>query len=417
MKRFSFLFALCFLPLAALAQQFEERDGYYIATIIKSFDVRAGGHLNIEDVVGSMEVRGTSGTRVEIVEEVRIDAYDREEADALYERNRLRYEQRGDRIEVIGEKNRRRRWSGSNLQRHFTITVPTRFDLDLGTAAGHIEVIGVEGALDLATSGGHIDMHDIIGSIDAATSGGHLNFRNIKGRIDGATSGGHIDLIQIEGSADVATSGGAIRVRDVSDDVDAATSGGSLEIENVRGSVDANTSGGNIRIENVSGEVDVSTSGGYIRLRDLRSRINAVTSGGDISGSNLFGPIDVTTSAGDIDLTEVHGSVEANTSVGDIEVTVAARPSGRRFDMDLNTTQGDIRLTIPDHLSVTIDARVDPSSRWSRHDIYSDFPLARSDRDDDRRDRIIRSTGDLNGGGDRVYLRTQNGDIHIRKRE
>jgi hypothetical protein len=50
-----------------------------------------------------------------------------------------------------------------------------------------------------------------------------------------------------------------------------------------------------------------------------------------------------------------------------------------------------------------------------RYDIFSDYPLSKKQTEEDD-NRSICGTGDINGGGDRVYLRTSDGNIHIKKR-
>jgi len=77
--------------------------------------------------------------------------------------------------------------------------------------------------------------------------------------------------------------------------------------------------------------------------------------------------------------------------------------------VDLETAGGDVTVRIPTNLGVTIDAVLEVSRR-SRGDyrIYTDYPLTIQEDDDN-----IIGRGDINGGGDRISLRTENSDIHI----
>lgn len=170
----------------------------------------------------------------------------------------------------------------------YRITVPEKFNAEIETWSGAIEVSNLHG------------------EVTAHTSGGPLSFNGIEGPVTGRTSGGGITLLGGKGPANVHTSGGPIRIKEVAGDVEATTSGGGISIEGNVGRVRARTSGGPIWIKDASGAIDASTSGGGvtaslvgqpkencrlstsggpidIRLpRDVRVDLDASTSGGAV---------------------------------------------------------------------------------------------------------------------------------------
>ena len=138
--------------------------------------------------------------------------------------------------------------------------------------------------------------------------------------------------------------------------------------------------------------------------------IEADTSGGNITVTQSNGPVRADTSGGNISLGPILGYIEADTSGGSIEAELGNVASGEDAHVDLDSSGGDIELRIPAGHSADVTARIEVSRR-SRGDyrIYTDFPLAISGEDD----REVIGRGEINGGGDRINIETNNGDIRI----
>lgn len=406
----SMLLAL-FLSAPILAQGLQGSSGNYYATINKSFDVQPGGSITVKDVTGDFKVTGWSKNVVEITQEIRIKSFTKGEAEEIYKRAQNAIIQSGSTIRIEGD------YDGNRVYNNFTISVPEKFDVAIRTSGGDIELSGTEGEVDVSTSGGDIDISDTAGRTRANTSGGDLKFSDISGTVAGATSGGDIDLKDIYGQGTFTTSGGDIVLNNATDNISLNTSGGSIRVQQVSGDLGANTSGGDIHVMNISGKCSVNTSGGDITLQDISGPTNANTSGGDISGANFREKIHVNTSGGDIDLDNVQAEVSGRTSGGDVNVVVTLTDFSKPHGINLHTSGGTIKLTIPDNMPATVKAEIRTSRRnyeMRRYDIYSDFPLRKTEPDK-HGDVIIKSEGDINGGGDLIELETSGGDIYLKK--
>jgi len=102
---------------------------------------------------------------------------------------------------------------------------------------------------------------------------------------------------------------------------------------------------------------------------------------------------------------------------GDISVVMTLQDFRIPHSLTAETSGGEIRVTLPAKLPATLEAEIRLQRRASqdeRNDIYSDFPLTKLPPDESS-GRILRSTGEINGGGDRIYLKTTEGDITITK--
>lgn len=391
----------------------ETADGFRTA-ITRTFDVQPNGTLTIDRVVGRIDVSAWDQNRVEVTERIELNDVSRQEAQEYVDEYQSTMEQSGNSVSVQGPQRGGWRSWRNDAQHAFEVRVPQQYNTDVSTAGGSINVEGTEGGVEARTSGGSINVEEITGEVRVNTSGGSLSLADITGTVEGNTSGGSIDVEAVTGRVDVRTSGGSLNIIGVQSDVDAQTSGGSVYIEDVEGSVQARTSGGSMDVGRVMQDVDIRTSGGDIEVADIGGRTEARTSGGDIEGRTLRGPVDVMTSAGDIELDDVQAGVEARTSVGDIEVELTVSDFTVDYAMELTTSHGDIELVLPPNLPASIDAMVEPLYQWDRDDILSDFPLSRTTPDDER-SRTLRSSGDINGGGPSIELRTNGGSIRIER--
>jgi len=301
------------------------------ATVSRSFDVGAGGTLEVDAAFGSIEITTTSGNRVEVrvVREVR-DRYEDDAARILGE-HRVEMSQNGNDVVVRAEvdDDARDRWNDdyrtTPLRVRFEVAVPRSYNVDL------------------ETRGGNISVEDLEGEVRTETAGGNLSFGSIDGTVWGRTSGGSITLEGSSGTAEVHTSGGNIDIGNVDADVHAETSGGSIRIERARGEVRAETSGGNITVEEVGGTIEAHSSGGNVTATitsQPTSDCRLSTSGGSVTvnlASGIGLEIDASTSIGGVSSDfAVDGSVSRNAIRGAI--------NGGGPELRLRTSAGSIRI-------------------------------------------------------------------------
>lgn len=251
----------------ALALSFVAASSVFAAedTIRKGFNVADGGTLRLMAGVGRIKVvAGGTGVALEIVRK----APGREGEETLRD-HKITFSQQGNDVIVKGDFDREHRWFDwfDDYDVQWNIRVPARYNVDLHT------------------SGGSIDLSNLGGTVLARTSGGSISAGKLGGAATLKTSGGSIKVEGATGSVIAKTSGGSIRIGGTTGQVEARTSGGSIVLANVAGHVVAHTSGGGIRIEGAMGSVDASTSGGSIQAEFLRqpsgnSRLS--TSGGGV---------------------------------------------------------------------------------------------------------------------------------------
>lgn len=182
------------------------------------------------------------------------------------------------------------------------------------------------------------------------------------------------------------------------------TSGGDIVVGDLAGSVKARTSGGGIRLGKLGADVDASTSGGDIALDEAAGRTRLDTSGGNISVGLVSGPAELRTSGGDIKVDSVENTLVAETSGGNVRAGFNGPLKG---DCSLSTSGGEVKATIGRSVGVHLDART------SGGEVNAAGVTIKIDRGGVGKSSI---SGDVNGGGPLLRMRTSGGDIDLIER-
>lgn len=253
--------------------------------VTKTFDAADGGKLVLTADVGDLRV--TTGGRGVTVD---VTIAGRDESVKEY---RVAFRQEGNTVYVDGDYDRKgwHFFDSDNLRVKYVISVPRRFQVDLQTSGGDINLADLDGEVLARTSGGDIELGNTGGNVTAKTSGGDIKVRGGNGFMKVGTSGGDIDIDSANGQVDARTSGGDIEIRRAGANVLARSSGGGIRIDEAYGAIDASTSGGSIEARfsrQPSADSRLVTSGGGISVTlagNVAADIDAHTSGGGISTS------------------------------------------------------------------------------------------------------------------------------------
>lgn len=207
--------------------------------------------------------------------------------------------------------------------------------------------------------------------------------------------------VPVQTRLNLLTSGGHVEVKGVGADVEARTSGGSIRFQQLTGTLEGKTSGGRIEVLECRGKTVVETSGGSIEIRGGGGDLEAETSGGAIRVGPYGGPVRVSTSGGGITVENVAGEVRGTTSGGSIRAILTAPVVG---PVRLETSGGSIAVTAPESAAFDLDAST------SGGGVQSELPVTTTGKT--RRGELV---GSVNGGGERVKLRTSGGSVRVRK--
>lgn len=124
------------------------------------------------------------------------------------------------------------------------------------------------------------------------------------------------------------------------------------------------------------------------------------TANGGITVAGVRGAVEARTTNGGLRLEDTAGAIRARTTNGGITATVS-RPLGAGDSLELRTTNGSIRLGLPDGISARLEAATTNGS------ISTDFPVTVQGRIGRR---LSATLGD---GGPEVRATTTNGSIRL----
>lgn len=207
------------------------------------------------------------------------------------------------------------------------------------------------------------------------------------------TSLGNIFVNEVRGSADVFTRAGEIILATVIGAADAESLGGPINLGQIGGTVNARTEAGDVSVTSAQRGGFAGTGGGNITVGYSGGTMTAVSGGGDVTIRRALGAVNAETRSGDItinlDPTVKSQRVEAKVAGGNIIFNVGAQ-FGAEIDATVITSDPQADTIVSDLAGLTITTeQVGGRSR-------------------------IHAVGKVNGGGQRVELRAEDGGIQIK---
>ena len=412
------LFLVAPAPGDAQEATFARDEDGFVETIEQRYTVDPGVTLTLEAETGSVQVESWTNDEVEILIEKRIEGRREDRARSAFEEIEVVLSRRDNEVHIRIVDND----ESVIFRNRVTVVMNVR--------------VPESCALDLTTVDDNIGIEQVKGPVTARAVDGNIEIRGVEGLVDAGTTDGNVEIEEVTGSITARAVDGDIEINSTRGHAMARTTDGDIEIRNTLGTVAANSVDGDIDIRHVTGDVSATTTDGDIEIRDAQSAVYANTVDGNIETDTTDGEIDAGALEGNIHLFDARGSVKAQTNRGSIEVYVARTsrdteqtetdslytvrdPETQR---NLETTEGDVTIHLPEDLPATIEAEGSSGglllSRLWREDlghIYSDFGI-------NKREWGVffyvqsEASGDLNGGGDRIRLKTNSGNIYIKER-
>lgn len=147
--------------------------------------------------------------------------------------------------------------------------------------------------------------------------------------------------------------------------------------------------------------VEADNVNGGIRLAGTRGTGRLETTNGGIEVEGTSGALVLSSTNGGIKVLRAEGAVRASTTNGSIQAELTRVAADR--DLGFSSTNGGITVRLPGDVRLSVDAAT------SNGGINSDFEVAGGESS---RKRL---SGDINGGGGTLRIRTTNGSVHIRE--
>ena len=249
--------------------------------------------------------------------------------------------------------------------------------------------------------------------LDLVTHAGSITIGNSDSKINARTGGGDVFVGNVNGEMSIMSRAGNIRAGDIGSNADIRSS-----------------EGGNLVLGNVKGDVTAWTLAGDITVGSARKIADAVTGGGNILITRVMGSFKGRSDAGSIRIEEAGSSVDATTASGSIYLKLVPNRQSGELHVNLEAGTGDVTLWLPKGMKADIQATAQGSQ------VHSDFPLAQAARGSIRNlpstidpglkgppgmtfaappsSFLTTQSGQRNGGGNPIHLRTTVGKVEIK---
>lgn len=200
-------------------------------------------------------------------------------------------------------------------------------------------------------------------------------------------------------SAEISGSGGRVEVSGLAGVVRAKSSGGGVHVADLGGDAVLSSSGGRVEAARVRGAVEASSSGGAVEVREIGGAAVLRSSGGSVDGEEIGGDVEASSSGGGVRIREAHGAVVADSSGGPVQVVFAAgNSSGGR----IGSSGGGVSVRLDAAAALDVDAVASGGSVSSDLGVTVHGKIQRNSL-----------SGELNGGGALLKLRSSGGGITI----
>ncbi len=254
------LFALSAAPAA--------RASTVVKEVRKSFPLKPGGELSLENVNGGIRMEGWDENRVEVQATIRVRHSSRRRAEKYLQEVEIFFDHGDDFLHIDvdypGKSGGGDFWSWlfghrpPSVSITFELKVPRQLDVDVRTVNGKVDIARLEGDIQVRTTNGAIRVENVAGKVSCRTVNGGISVSLEKvGRFD------EMSLKTVNGSIRLAVP------RDIRADLEASTVNGHISSDlpiELRGRISRRSLHG--KINGGGGFIILKTVNGSISLRE-----------------------------------------------------------------------------------------------------------------------------------------------------
>ena len=154
------------------------REGrFWVQVMTYEVKTRPGQTLRFRSDLGSVRILTGDDNTVKGRLVAKVYTRDEARARAFFRRLGVQAQTTADGVLIRGlieDVPRSRRKRVRSLKLDYEVTVPRRYNLDIETQAGGIEIVPLDGTVQAVTAGGGITVGDVTGRVMVHTAGGHI---------------------------------------------------------------------------------------------------------------------------------------------------------------------------------------------------------------------------------------------------
>jgi len=376
-------------------------------------DTESPVKFKVTDDAGDVTIIGADVDMVQIKAVKTAFASTQSHADENLKTIKYTIEQIGDTITIKYELPNMPNFNNGSKTVDFIVTVPNETTVTVDTNMGEVSVANTKGNVDVKNDFGNITVENIEGALSVKTNSGTVTATSI---VAGAEN---IDLSSDFGEVTLKKAGG----KNISLD----SNSGNITLSEVRatGALTTNTDFGNTEFENGSADaLHTETNSGKVSLTkiNISTQIFVKNDFGDIDLEQaLASSYDLHANSGDITVDGAKGKLKADSDFGNItitnaqSVTLTVETNSGTVEFSgslgvgphmLKSDFGAIDISLPTDAKLTVDLKTDFGK------IKSELPVTVILTDGARSDGDL-IAGDVNGGGEKLTVQANSGNITI----
>ena len=326
-------------------------------------DLPANASVKVVTDRGSVAVNAWDQNQVKVVTHKRVYAKNDQDAQQVNAATKPQVQVSGSSITI----NANTQGDGpKGVVTDLEIYLPRKVALDISTRRGDVNVTDRTADAHIEATRGDVSVDQFTGNINANLSHGSLHASKVTGNV---TVEGHVDdLVAMDVSGALTING------DVIDE---------LKLSKVGKGVVFHSSRSDFELAKLDGDLDMDRT--------------------DLRADNIIGPTSMNLKTKDVQLDSVSGEFRLQGENGDVTVGFANKPLG---NVQVSTSHGDIRLTMPNNAGFHLDANTRNGSFSSD---YSELGNSQNEQN------AASVKGTVGKGNSKVTVSTDVGDIDIRK--
>ncbi len=320
----------------------------------------AGASLHVMNTRGAVNISSSDDDQIRVTVHKRISAENQSDADKWNAGTKPQISVSGNVVTL----NANNQGAGDHgVAEDLDISLPRKAAAVVSTRYGDVGVVGRDGNLEVSDQHGDVTASDINGKVS-------LNLDHSSARISQVASD-----VSIEG-----------RANDVS-------------LEDVKGAVHLDGEFmESVKLAKIAQPVTFKSSRTDMEFSRLDGDLDLDS--GDLQASDVIGPVRLSTRSKDIRLTGVSGDVRLEDENGSVELRMSKLGS-----IQVDNRKDDVQIYVPDKAGFQADARARGG------EIESDFSELKIDNSND----LATAAGTVGGGGPRLVVNNEHGNIEIRK--
>jgi len=291
-----------------------------------------------------------------------------------------------------------------DFETDLTLMVPLQSKLRVDNHQGEVEIKGIAGDQKINNTYDEILASDIDGNLIIESRNSDIVVGDIRGALTVRNAHGNVTVTKVEGELQVDNPYGDVEADDIGGMVRITTKHSSLLLRRIGQDIEVIAPYSRVGIQEVEGNLRVEASNEPVEIKDVGGDVIIKGSNSRVAVQKVKGRVVVSTSQHPVSVEGFRGEVSVETTNATITLSAPAPLSAGIRAVNSN---GNIHLSLPEEVSFQIEAIA------SEGGIVSDFEVPNLRLSQQEGSAFL--TGTYRKGGPKLYLKTENGDIILKK--